>query len=313
MGKTLEYNATLAERIDHTEQLTTFRVQPDEPFTDVPAFVPGQYTTLGLNNDERPELGSVRRAMSIASAPEAQGPLDFYIRFVTKPESQNPLTHLLWKIQEGARLFMRNKAVGKFTVPHTAPPGDERMRVLVAAGTGLAPFTSMVRSDKLRDDAADLSHWVIAHGASYPNDLGYRDELESLARTNRLHYACTISRPHEAPDWTGDTGRVEDYFLPERIEEFETRIGLGPGGLRPDRALIYICGLTGTIRETLLRLLDRGFVPLDRRIRRALQVPDDVPGTVFYEQYDTEPLIDVKDPDVVGPLRDRLKKALAAL
>ena len=57
---------------------------------------------LGCNNADKPELGSVRRSMSIASAPEDDGPLEFYIRWVAKPESENPLTHLLSKLKTTA-------------------------------------------------------------------------------------------------------------------------------------------------------------------------------------------------------------------
>ena len=84
MAKLLEYNATLAERIDLTDALTVFRVQPDQPPAERPWFVPGQYCVLGMNNAAKPELGSVRRSMSIASAPEDDGPVEFYVRWVAK-------------------------------------------------------------------------------------------------------------------------------------------------------------------------------------------------------------------------------------
>ncbi len=119
MAKPLEYNATLVERVDVTDALTLFRVQPDQPPTERPWFVPGQYCVLGANNAEKPELGSVRRSMSIASAPEDDGPIEFYVRFVSKPESENPLTHLLWKLKAGDRMYMRPVAAGVFTVKDT--------------------------------------------------------------------------------------------------------------------------------------------------------------------------------------------------
>lgn len=75
MAKPLEYNATLTERVDVTEALTLFRITPDQAPAQHPWFVPGQYCVLGLNNTEKPELGSVRRSMSIASAPEDRGPV----------------------------------------------------------------------------------------------------------------------------------------------------------------------------------------------------------------------------------------------
>ncbi|HLL23858.1 MAG TPA: hypothetical protein VK427_17090 [Kofleriaceae bacterium] len=312
MAKPLEYNATLKERIDFTDALSVFRVQPDQQ----PAagwFTPGQYCVLGMNNAEKPELGSVRRSMSIASAPEDTGPTEFYVRWVAQPESQNPLTHLLWKLKAGDRMYMRPVAAGVFTIKDTIGEGDLRLRVCVAAGTGSAPFVSMVRSELRRNPQADLSRFVLLHGASYPADLGYRDELLGYAGTNGLKYYGTVSRPKEAPGWAGDTGRVEAFFEPTRLADLERRLGLPEGGFTPKHVVVYICGLTGTITGTIIPLFDRAFVPDFKRIREALGVPPETKDSVFYEQYDTEPVIDVKDPSVVEPLKARMQAALAQL
>ncbi|MGE0866974.1 MAG: hypothetical protein AB7P03_00320 [Kofleriaceae bacterium] len=313
MAKPLEYNATLAERVDITDALTLFRVKPDQPPTERPWFTPGQYCVIGMNNAEKPELGSVRRSMSIASAPEDDGPTEFYIRWVAKPESENPLTHLLWKLKTGDRMYMRPVAAGVFTVKDTVGVDDPRLRVMVAAGTGSAPFLSMLRSELRRNPGADLSRWVLLHGASYPADLGYRDELMRMVDKNRLHYWGTVSRPKEAPGWTGDTGRVEAFFEGPRLTDLEKRLGLPPGGFTPKNVVIFICGLTGTITGTIVPLFDRGFVPDFKRIREALGVPADTKDSVFYEQYDTEPVINIKDPTVVEPLRARMQAGLASL
>ena len=311
MAKPLEYNATLTERIDLTDALSIFRVTPDKYPEKQPWFVPGQYCVLGMNNSEKPELGGVRRSMSIASAPEDGGPIEFYIRWVSKPESDNPLTHLLWKIKNGDRCYMTTKAAGVFTVKDTVGVDDARHRVMVAAGTGSAPFLSMLRSELRKNPNADLSKWVLLHGASYPADLGYRDELQQMIERNRLRYYGTVSRPKEAPDWRGDVGRVESYFEPARLEQLEERMGLPPGGFTPKNVAIFICGLTGTISNTIINLIDRAFVPDFKRIREALAVPADVKDSVFYEQYDTEPVINIKDPSVVEPLKERMQSALA--
>jgi ferredoxin--NADP+ reductase len=313
MAKPLEYNATLVERLDVTDALTIFRVKPDKMPDARPWFVPGQYCVLGLNNMQKPELGSVRRSMSIASAPEDDGPIEFYIRWVAKPESENPLTHLLWKIKAGDRMYMRAVAAGVFTVKDTVGETDPRLRIMVAAGTGSAPFVSMVRSELRRDPKTDLSKYVLLHGASYPADLGYRDELLGLVDSNKLKYWGTVSRPKEAPDWKGDSGRVESFFEPARLADLEKRLGLPPGGFTPANAVIFICGLTGTISGTIVPLIDRGFVPDFKRIREALGVPPTVKDSVFYEQYDTEPVIDIKNEAVVEPLKARMQAALAKL
>jgi ferredoxin/flavodoxin---NADP+ reductase len=312
MAKALEYNATLVERVDVTDALTLFRIAPDiRPA--VPWFVPGQYCVLGLNNESNAALGSVRRSMSIASAAQDAGPTEFYIRFVAKPASENPLTHLLWKLKAGDRMYMRPVAAGVFTVEETIGHNDARLRILVAAGTGSAPFVSMVRTEVARDPKVDLSKFVLLHGASYAADLGHREELLQLQRNNGLRYWGTVSRPDGSPGWTGDVGRVEAFFAPGRLPELETRIGLEPGHLSPRNAAVLICGLQGTIADTLISLIDRGFVPDFKRIREALGVASEVPASLFYEQYDNEPVIDVKNPDNVAPLKARMQAALATL
>ncbi|MEZ4402435.1 MAG: hypothetical protein R3B06_20590 [Kofleriaceae bacterium] len=311
MAKPLVYNATLVERVDLTDALCLYRVMPDE--RPAPGwFTPGQYCVLGMNHDERPDLGSVRRSMSIASAPEAAGPIEFYIRYVAKPESENPLTHRLWTLKDGDRLYMRPVAAGVFTVKDTVGVDDPRLRVMVAAGTGSAPFVSMVRSELARDPAADLSRWVLLHGASHAADLGHRAELQRLVVEHGLRYWGTVSRPKDSPGWTGDTGRVEHFFAPDRLPDLERRLGLAAGGFSPRTAAIFICGLQGTIGTTITHLCGRGFIPDHKRMREALGVPPELEASLFYEQYDTEPVIDIKNPDVVAPLKAQLAAALAA-
>ncbi len=311
MAKPLVYNATLVERVNVTDALTIFRIKPDEEPAKRPWFVPGQYCVLGMNNEAKPELGSVRRSMSIASPPEDGGPTEFYVRFVAKPESENPLTHLLWKLKDGDRMYMRPVAAGVFTIPETVGVDDPRIRVTVAAGTGSAPFVSMVRSELRRNPDADLSRWVILHGASYAADLGHRDELLAMVQKNKLNYWGTVSRPEGSPGWTGDTGRVESFFEPGKLAELERRLGLPEGGFTPKTAAVFICGLQGTIGSTITSLVDRGFVPDQKRMREALGVDPGIEASLFYEQYDTEPVINIKDPALMEPLRERMKVALA--
>jgi ferredoxin--NADP+ reductase len=311
MGKPIPYNATVVARTDLADALATFRIQPDQLPRRHPWFTAGQYCVLGLNNIEKRELGSVRRAMSIASAPEADGPVEFYIRRIARPSSENPLTHLLWTLGVGARLYMRTSAAGTFTISGTVGAHDPRLRVMVAAGTGVAPFLSMIRSEVCRNPAVDLSQWVLLHGASYPGELGYRQELLALSTSNGLRYWGTVSRPGEARDWTGDVGRVESFFEPERLGDLERRLGLAPGRFTPGNVVVLVCGLTGTIRAAVVRLIDRGFVPHARTIREALGVPPTVAASVFYELYDPMPVIDIDDRAVIEPLRARMQVALA--
>ena len=60
------------------------------------------------------------------------------------------------------------------------------------------------------------------------------------------------------------------FFEPGRLSDLEQRLGLPPEGLTPNNAVVYICGMTGTISATFLRLIDRGFIPDVNAIRDAL-------------------------------------------
>jgi len=312
MAKPLEYNATLVEREDLTPALGVFRIKPDEALPGTGAwFVPGQYMVLGLNNEVKTELGGVRRPMSIASAPERRDLAEFYIRYVDKPESDNPFTHLLWTRKAGDRMYVRVHPTGKFTVEDTTGVGDPRLKVCLAAGTGLAPFLSMVRSEILRDPSRSLADYVIIHGASYDADLGYRDELEALASKHGLRYLPTVSRPQACPNWKGFGGRAEGFFAPDRIGGLEDALGLGAGEFRPDRVQILICGLQGTIGTCIEHLVPRGFVPDNRKIRRALEIGEEHKATIFYEAYDTIPPIDLEDTAKVAGLKEAFRAALS--
>lgn len=295
--KPLEYNAQLIERIDLTEKLAIFRVRPDASWRGaqnggIPDFDSGQYATLGLNNEKDSEKGPVLRPYSIASPPEEKQFLEFYVRYVDFPTSDNPLTHLLWELMPGDRLYLGPKIVGHFTLAGNIAPDDPRLKVFVAAGTGLAPFVSIIMSCLRRGE--DPGRFAVLHGARVPQDLGYREDLQKVFDTAPRRYMPTISRPHMSQGWSGDIGRVETFFDDEKLSDMERRLGMEEGELRPERAVVYVCGLYGTIHNTLVRLMRRGFVPNDRKIRKALGL-EQLPATLFFEQYDSEPVLDLKN------------------
>ena len=307
----LEYNATLVGRVDLAEGLAIFRVRADgDPFS---TFTPGQYITLGANH---PEKGPVQRAYSIASPPQAlPNYLEFFIRHVEKPASENPLTHLLFGLHDGDRLHVGKKIVGKFTVEQEAGAGDPRLRVCVAAGTGLAPFTSMVFDAINRGESGE--RFLVLSGARFPREIGYRAELEAALNGGPFprRYFPTISRDPGAEPWPAHygRGRVETFFDPGKREALEAEAGLGPGGLNPANAVVFICGLTGTISSTILRLLDRGFVPGETKLRRAFGIPEGTPSSLFFEQYDSDPVLDLKDEALMAQCRGKLAAAGVAL
>ena len=280
-------NATLVERIELDPTLVIFRIRPDAiPAPGAPWFLPGQYVTIGA--------GAVQRAYSIASGPEERRWLEFCIRFAREPATASPLTHLLWKVGVGERLHLGEKIAGRFTLERTVPAGDTRVRLLVAAGTGIAPFVSMVRHALRAGDACVLSHLAVLHGVSHPHELAYRSELTDAASHHGLRYLPTVSRPAGHPEWAGLTGRVEGLFDDGRLDSLD---------LRPENVAVYVCGFKDTIAGSVRRLLGHGHVPEDRRLRRMLGFADEAKPTLFFEQYDLEPVFDASDEALIASLR----------
>jgi len=310
MSKPLTYNATLLERRDLSPSLAIFRVEPEAlPQADAAWFEAGQYVSVGMNLDEDDGASSVQRAYSIASEPEERRWLELYIRRASPANTAYPLTHRLWQLVPGERLYVSPKIAGHFTLEHTLSLDDSRLRVLVGSGTGVAPFMSMVRSAIRRDDRSLLGRLVVLHGASHAHELGYQEELEAAEREGLRAYVPSVSRPADNPDWRGATGRVETHFEGEKLRALEQRLGLGAGGFSSRHAVAYVCGFTGTIVGLVSSLLAREFAPDERKVRRQLEIPAEHPASLFYEQYDPGSILDHGGPELVEQLKQVFRRA----
>ncbi|RPJ44385.1 MAG: ferredoxin--NADP reductase, partial [Candidatus Latescibacterota bacterium] len=203
------YNATLVKKEILAQGLAIFRIAPDEtPYI----FEPGQYVVLGMLGSEPRALESepeepatepdklIKRAYSLASGSN-ESFLEFYIVLVTT----GALTPRLLALPEGGRLWVSRRAVGVFTLD-SVPDGAGI--VLVATGTGLAPYISMLRT-QIESECCGARRWAVVHGARQSWDLGYRNELEAIRkRCSNFFYLPSITRPGEDDPWGGLAGRV---------------------------------------------------------------------------------------------------------
>lgn len=232
------YNATVAHRQDVAEGLMILKVRPDgEPL----GFLPGQYTVLGLVNAEGK---LVKRAYSIASANRAGEDLEFYLTLV----HGGALTPLLFELKAGDRVFVAPKATGLFTLNRMAEGTDA---LLMATGTGLAPYMSMLRSQLA---CGARQKFVVLQGARYSWELGYRGDLEKLARDcKNFFYLPSITRPREDAQWSGLTGYLQDILFSGQVEA-KTGIALDPARLH-----VFLCGHPGMIATTAEKLAAKGF------------------------------------------------------
>jgi ferredoxin--NADP+ reductase len=186
----------------------------------------------------------IRRAYSIASESRADEYLEFYLTVVMSGE----LTPRLFNLQIRDRVYVGPKAVGVFTLDKA--PGKHIL--MVATGTGLAPYMSMLRSELVCNGSRQF---VVVHGARYSWDLGYRTELTGLARhCGNFHYIPVITRPQEDVTWRGRSGYLQNLIASNAIEE-ETGLAL-----TPDHFDIFLCGNPGMIETVIEWAAIQGFV-----------------------------------------------------
>ncbi len=215
-------------------------------------FRPGQFMNLGLFLPS----GFVSRSYSLASAPGE--PLEVLLARV----GEGALTPALFELREGSSVTLDPKPQGFFTFDYVPP---HRELWLLATGTGLGPFLSMLRSGQAFERAQRV---ILVHGTRGPTELAHREELEALsaARGEAFRYLPVLSRT----------------FAPGRLQGRLTQ-ALGSGELEracdtkisAESAHFMLCGNPGMIEEAIALLGERG---LKRHRQRA-------PGQITTEKY----------------------------
>lgn len=237
-------DAKVIARTDWADDLWTARFD-----VDVLPFSPGQFVNVGLDLSG----DFVRRSYSIASAPEA--PLELYL---VKVEG-GALTPHLYELGVGATVRIDDKPYGVFTLEHVP---DADVLWLVASGTGLGPYVSMLRSGRLWPRFATV---VLVHGARYAAHLGYRDELTALAERRPFRYVPMVTRE-----------RHEDLLNGRIPAGLESGVIEKAAGHALDTAShVMLCGNPRMIADTISVLERRG---LKKHRTRA-------PGHISTEKY----------------------------
>jgi ferredoxin/flavodoxin---NADP+ reductase len=245
------------------EDLAIFRIKPNEG--QVPDFKPGQFVTLGVNVPSEKKI--IRRAYSIASPPQQKKYFELILRWVKKPVPGRLTTQVFDK-KEGQEIFWV-KPTGIFTINEKMADGapDNRRMVLIGGGTGLAPFISYSLYLKALGTKREI---IVLHGASYVDELSYRDLLTQLEEESidkgkdnwNFKYRASISRPQEwfNRSWSGHKGRVESFLRPKPGKDKSPLEELVGETITPENTSFYVCGWQGTVDGVLDSLVPKGFV-----------------------------------------------------
>jgi ferredoxin--NADP+ reductase len=231
-------------------------------------FTPGQFARLGVakpdpDNPKNPSgTRIVWRAYSIVSAS-----YDEHLEFYSIVIPGGDFTSELSRLKTGDTVYVEKMNYGFLTCDRFEQGKD---LWLLATGTGLAPFLSILWEPKTWDDYENL---IVVHSVRYPNELAYQQTIEGFrthaqfrAHAAKLRYAQVVTR-----------ARV-DGALAERIPalidsgRLESHVGLP---LDLTRSRVMICGNPEMVTDTRKRLTARGFATSRRG----------VPGQLAVENY----------------------------
>jgi ferredoxin--NADP+ reductase len=216
------------------------------------AFRPGQFMNLGLY-----VAGEfVSRSYSLASAPGEK------LEVLLARVGEGALTPALFDLREGSKILLDPKPQGFFTFDYVPA---HRELWLLATGTGLGPFLSMLRSGEAFTRAERV---ILAHGVRGRSELAHRPELEALAaaRHEQFRYVPVLSREPEAGHLQG---RVTQALASGKLE------AAAQTPIVAETAHVMLCGNPAMIDETIALLGERG---LRRHRQRS-------PGQITTEKY----------------------------
>jgi ferredoxin--NADP+ reductase len=143
---------------------------------------------------------------------------------------------------------------------------DTRRIICIGGGTGLAPFVSFAQH---LHDTGDKREIVVLHGASYVDELSYKELLTDLENESKakgkevwnFKYRAAISRPQEwfNRSWSGQVGRVETFLRPRDngVSPLEELVG---ETITKENTIFYVCGWQGTIDGVMDFLNPKDFV-----------------------------------------------------
>lgn len=223
-----------------TDAYFSFTCTRDDGFR----FENGQFVMIGLEVDGKPLM----RAYSIASPN-----WDEHLEFFSIKVQNGPLTSRLQHVKPGDTLLLSRKPTGTLLISDVHPGGN---LYLLATGTGLAPFLSVIRDPATYERFDKV---IVTHGVRHAEDLAYREYIErelpkheylgEQIREKLLYYPA-VSRetfPHH--------GRITDLMASGQMQR---DLGLPEINPATDRAMI--CGSPGMLADFRKLLDERGLV-----------------------------------------------------
>ncbi|MFV0476577.1 MAG: ferredoxin--NADP reductase [Parahaliea sp.] len=222
-----------------TDRLFSFKTTRDQGFR----FKNGYFTMIGLEHEGKPLL----RAYSMASA-NYEDQLEFFS--IKVPDG--PLTSKLQNIQVGDELLVNSKATGTLILDNLLPG---RNLYLLATGTGLAPFLSIIKDPEIYEA---FDRVILTHGCRHVGDLAYQNAITEHLPQNeylgeiireKLIYYPTVTR-----EAFRNTGRITAL-----LDTGKLPADVGLNTIDPQTDRFMLCGSPSMLKDVTTLLNERGF------------------------------------------------------
>lgn len=209
--------------VDHyTDSLFKFKLTKPDGFE----FKSGQFTMIGLD-------GTPKRAYSLTS-----GPSDNFIEFYSIKVTDGALTSKLKNIQVGDFVHVSNKPTGNLLVENLTEGTD---LWLLATGTGIAPFISMLCDDYTYQRFSNIHVvWSVREN----NEL---TSFDSFLKSLDVDYTPIVTRDE---NWQGERSRITTLIKDGKILNNSTS----------DNDKVMLCGNIDFNIEIQDMLQERGWV-----------------------------------------------------
>ncbi len=222
-----------------TDRLFTFTTTRDPALR----FSNGHFTMLGLRVAGKPLV----RAYSIASANYEE-----HLEFFSIKVDDGPLTSKLQHIQPGDSIIIGRKPTGTLVIDYLLPG---RRLYMLATGTGLAPFLSIVRDPETYERFEQI---ILVHGVRQVDELAYHDLLLEHLPAHEFLGDMVTSKLRYYPTVTRESFRTMGR-IPELIETGKLFADLDVPPFDPAADRVMICGSPGMLRDLKQMLSVRGF------------------------------------------------------
>ena len=206
-------------------------------------FESGHFVMIGLEVEGRPLL----RAYSIASPHYAE-----HLEFLSIKVPNGPLTSRLQHLKVGDPVIVGRKPTGTLVMTDLL---HGRHLYLLATGTGLAPFMSIVRDPETYERFEKV---ILVHGVRHVSDLAYAKLIERDLPADEFLGAEVAKKLIYHPTVTREAFRHHGR-LPALIETGALCKAIGLPDLDPMQDRAMICGGPGMLRDTRAALDKIGF------------------------------------------------------